>query len=155
MQVTSMMTILPEMTRAEMEQLLAEERVGRVGLNDDPQPYIVPTDFAYLEGSIYIHTPAAGRKARLARSNPHVCFEVDRYNSTVTDFQSIIIRGRITEVSSPDERRKAMQLLGEKAARSGGTVPHSKAPGSSTRIAIFKIDIRDMTGIKSPANGHP
>ncbi|WP_048198006.1 pyridoxamine 5'-phosphate oxidase family protein [Methanocella arvoryzae] len=150
-----MMTILPEMTRAEMEQLLAEERVGRVGLNDDPQPYIVPTDFAYLGGVIYIHTPAAGRKARLARSNPHVCFEVDRYNSTVTDFQSIIIRGRITEVSSPDERRKAMQMLAEKAARSGGVIPHGKSPGNSARIAIFKIDIGDMTGIKSPANGHP
>lgn len=150
-----MMTILPELTRDEMLRLLDEERVGRVGLNDDPQPYIVPTDFAYLDGSIYIHTPEGGKKATLARKNPNVCFEVDRYDSTVTDFRSIIIRGRITEVSSPDERRKAMQVLGEKAVKSGAVIKHGQSSEASPKIAIFKIDISDMTGIKSPANGHP
>jgi nitroimidazol reductase NimA-like FMN-containing flavoprotein (pyridoxamine 5'-phosphate oxidase superfamily) len=155
MQVTSLMTILPALNGAEIERLLAEERVGRVGLNDDPQPYIVPTDFAYLGGSIYLHTPEGGKKATLARRNPCVCFEVDRYNATVTDFRSVIIKGRITEVFNPDERRQAMQALGEKAARSGAPIYHGKTPGMSTKIAIFKIEITDMTGIKSPANGHP
>lgn len=149
------MSYLPEMTRAEMVNILERERVGRVGLNDQPQPYVVPTDFAYLNGAIYIHTPDRGKKAELARSNPYVCFEIDRYDDTVTDFWSIIIRGKIVEVSNPDERSKAMRIMAEKALKSGSVVRHQKAPAVSNRIAIFKIDISDMTGIRSPASGHP
>ena len=40
---------LPELSKKEMLELLDEERVGRLGLNDEPQPYVVPTDFAYKD----------------------------------------------------------------------------------------------------------
>ncbi len=92
--------------------MLDEERVGLLGLNDEPQPYVVPTDFAFEDGAIYIHTPDRGLKARLARANPNVCFEVDRYNETVTDFRSVIIRGRMTEVSDPAERAGGHAVAG-------------------------------------------
>ena len=149
------MTFLPELTKEEMNRMLTEERVGRIGLNDDPQPYVVPTDFAFEGGTIYVHTPDRGLKARLARLNPNVCFEVDRYNETVTDFRSIIIRGRMTEVSDPAERKKAMQLLGRKALG----LDYASFHGSQNNqgmppITIFKIEIRDMTGVRSPSNGH-
>ncbi|HEY3272697.1 MAG TPA: pyridoxamine 5'-phosphate oxidase family protein [Methanocella sp.] len=149
------MTFLPELSREEMLVMLAEERVGRVGLNDDPQPYVVPTDFTFEDGAIYIHTPDAGLKAKLARANPNVCFEVDRFNETVTDFRSIIVRGFMTEVSDAAERARAMQSLSRKAAGFNRAAAHrdggSGAPLPS--ITIFRIDIRDMTGIKNFGNG--
>ena len=154
------MTFLPELTREEMLQMLDEERVGRIGLNDDPQPYVVPTDFAFEDGAIYIHTPDLGLKARLARLNPNVCFEVDRYNDSVTDFRSVIVRGRMTEVSDPVERTKAMKSLGQKAAGSDLAAVHGiRQDGGGQElegppITIFKIEICDMTGVRSPGNGH-
>ncbi|OPY30285.1 MAG: Pyridoxamine 5'-phosphate oxidase [Methanocella sp. PtaU1.Bin125] len=136
--------------------MLREERVGRIGLNDDPHPYVVPTDFAFEDGAIYIHTPDRGLKARLARLNPHVCFEVDRYNTTVTDFRSVIVRGRMTEVSDPGERARALLSLSRKAAGFDHAAVHgknnSRPPPSA--VTIFKIEIRDMTGVRSPNNGH-
>lgn len=149
-------TLLPELSREEMESLLESERVGRLGLNDIPQPYVVPTDFAYYDGAIYIHTPDEGRKAMLARKNPYVCFEVDRYNQEVTDYQSVIIRGIITEVDDEIERQGVMMHLLEKARRSGHPGKEKKEmPKMRTRISIFKIRIEDMTGVKSPDGGHP
>jgi nitroimidazol reductase NimA-like FMN-containing flavoprotein (pyridoxamine 5'-phosphate oxidase superfamily) len=154
------MTILPELTREEMLRMLEEERVGRIGLNDNPHPYVVPTDFAFEGGAIYIHTPNLGMKARLARLNPNVCFEVDRYNNTVTDFRSVIVRGRITEIADPAERLQAMKSLGRKAAGSDLTAVHAvwhDGGGeeiAAPRITIFKIEITDMTGVRSPGNGH-
>lgn len=144
------------MTHEEMLRMLEEERVGRVGLNDIPHPYVVPTDFTFEDGAIYIHTPDRGLKARLARLNPNVCFEVDRYNDTVTDFKSVIIRGRMTEVHDPAERVKAMQSLGRKAAGFDHTAIHGyrKARPPPSAISIFKIVIHDMTGVRSPSNGH-
>jgi hypothetical protein len=154
------MTFLPELTREEMLRMLEEERVGRIGLNDDPQPYVVPTDFAFDDGAIYIHTPDRGLKAQLARLNPNVCFEVDRYNDAVTDFRSVIVRGRITEVADPAERAKAMQAMGRKAAGFDYAAVHGIGQDggghdlAARSITIFKIEIRDMTGIRSPGNGH-
>lgn len=150
------MSYLPELSNEEMMQLLSEERVGRVGLNDDPQPYVVPTDFTFEDGAIYIHTPDGGLKAQLARANPNICFEVDKYNDTVTDFRSIIIRGRISEVSDPAERSKAMQSLSRKAAGFNRAAAHRDGGNGSPMpsITIFRIDIHDMTGIKNFNNGH-
>jgi len=151
---------LPRLTREEMLQMLEEERVGRVGLNDDPQPYVVPTDFAYVDGAIYIHTPDRGLKARLARLDPNVCFEVDRYNDAVTDFRSVIVRGRMTEVADPAERAKAMQSMGRKATGFDYAAVHGIGQDGGGKeiaprpITIFKIEIREMTGIRSPGNGH-
>lgn len=149
------MTILPELTRDEMIKMLDEERVGRIGLNDSPQPYVVPTDFAFEDGAIYIHTPEGGLKAQLARLNPNVCFEVDWYNDTVTDFKSVIVRGRIVEVSDRAERVKAMRSLGRKAAGVQHDAVHRRMKEQQLPpITVFRIEIDDMTGIRSPGNGH-
>jgi nitroimidazol reductase NimA-like FMN-containing flavoprotein (pyridoxamine 5'-phosphate oxidase superfamily) len=146
---------LPELSKKEMLEMLDEERVGRLGLNDEPQPYVVPTDFAYKDGSIYIHSPADGKKSMLARKDPHVCFEVDRYNEDVTEYKSVIIRGDIKEVFDDGERRDAMRILAMKAARSGGWQERAKGHPAMGSIAVFKITICEMTGISSPENEHP
>jgi|AGTN01.1.fsa_nt_gi Predicted flavin-nucleotide-binding protein len=150
------MTYLPELTREEMLQMLVEERVGRIGLNDDPQPYVVPTDFTFEDGAIYIHTPDGGLKAQLARANPNICFEVDKYNETVTCFRSIIIRGRIDEVSDPAERSRAMQSLSRKTIGFNRAAAHRDGGNGapSPTVTIFRIDIHDMTGVRNYKNGH-
>jgi hypothetical protein len=147
---------LPELSEEEMLTLLDEARVGRIGLNDEPQPYIVPTDFAYENGAIFIHSPSDGKKSNLARKDPHVSFEVDKYNDDVTEYRSIIIRGDIEEVFDDTGRRDAMRSLARKAARSPGWKAHPGGSGSSgSSISIFKINIREMTGVRSPNGGHP
>jgi len=135
--------------------LLDDVRVGRLGLNDEPQPYVVPTDFTFKDGIVYIHSPADGKKTALARRDPHVCFEVDRYNDDVTEYQSVIIRGEIEEVLDAAERRDAMRLLAKKAVRSGGWKAHANGTPGMGSITIFKIHVKEMTGIKSPNGGHP
>jgi uncharacterized protein len=147
---------LPELSEKEMLELLDEERVGRLGLNDETQPYVVPTDFAYENGAIYIHSPREGKKSELARKNPHVCFEVDKYNADVTEYRSVIIRGDIEEVFDEQGRRDAMRALARKAAKTSGWHAHPGGKGEDrSPISIFRIGVREMTGVKSPSGGHP
>jgi uncharacterized protein len=150
------MTYLPELSREEMLELLAEERVGRLGLNDAPQPYVVPTDFTLEGGAIYIHTPEGGLKSQLARANPNVCFEVDRYDETVTSFRSVIVRGRIAEVSDAAEKWRVMQSLSRKAAGFHRAAAHRDGGNGKPMptITIFRIEIDDMTGVKNFNYGH-
>lgn len=147
---------LPELSEKEMLEFLDEERVGRLGLNDDPQPYVVPTDFAYMDGVIYIHSPREGKKSELARKYPHVCFEVDKYNAGITEYRSVIIRGDIEEVVDEPGKRDAMRALARKAASSPGWHAHPGGKGQErSPISIFRIGVREMTGVKSPNGGHP
>jgi hypothetical protein len=147
---------LPELSENEMLTLLDEARVGRLGLNDGAQPYVVPTDFAYDNGVIFIHSPRDGKKSGLARKDPHVCFEVDKFNDDVTEYSSIIIRGDIEEVFDDPGKRDAMKLLAGKAARSPGWHAHPGGKGANMpSISIFKIKVKEMTGIRSPESGHP
>jgi nitroimidazol reductase NimA-like FMN-containing flavoprotein (pyridoxamine 5'-phosphate oxidase superfamily) len=147
---------LPELSGEEMLQMLKTERVGRIGLNDELQPYVVPTDFAYGDGAIYIHSPRGGHKTELALKGGHVCFEIDHFNEEVTDYRSVIIRGPIHEVKDNAEKARAMRILAEKAKASGDHTQHTHGTSSpSAGISIFKIDITEMTGVKSPNGGHP
>jgi hypothetical protein len=147
---------LPELSENEMLTLLDEARVGRLGLNDVLQPYVVPTDFAYDNGAIFIHSPRDGKKSGLARKDPHVTFEVDKFNDDVTEYKSIIIRGDIEEVLDDPGKRGAMRLLAKKAARSPGWHAHPGGKGANMpSISIFKINVKEMTGVKSPESGHP
>lgn len=146
---------LPELTEKEMLAHLEAERVGRIGLHDEPCPYVVPTDFAYADGSVYIHSPEGGKKTALARRDPRVCFEVDRYSDDVTEYWSILIRGDIEEVRDPDVRREAMRLMAKKAASSGGWKAHPGGTPGMGSIVVFRIGVREMTGVKSPPGGHP
>ena len=67
-----------EMTvRSEMETLLNEAKVSRLGCDDNGMLYIVPLSFGYREGVIYIHSAHKGRKIDLLKKNPACCIEVD------------------------------------------------------------------------------
>jgi len=92
-----------ELTRAEIDDILLTQTIGRLGLIDDGVPYVVPVSYAYYDGAIYGHS-APGRKARALRSHPEVCFEVEDVES-LTEWRSVIAWGTFE------------QLLGDEAAR--------------------------------------
>ena len=73
--------------RDEMEEILQRADVGRLGLADDDEPYVVPLNFAYSDGCIYFHTGFEGRKLEIIQKKPRVCFEVDEQLEIVINEQ--------------------------------------------------------------------
>ena len=63
--------------RAVIEEILRENQVGRLGTAVGGEPYIVPMNYAYVQGRILMHTHRDGKKVRDINANPRVCFEVD------------------------------------------------------------------------------
>ncbi len=97
-----------ELTEAEMEELLSTEMIGRLGVVREGRPYIVPISYAYKDGSVYLHS-AQGQKIDAMRSNPDVCFEVDRAES-LSHWTSVIAYGTYEQVLGA-EAQEAMSLL--------------------------------------------
>jgi nitroimidazol reductase NimA-like FMN-containing flavoprotein (pyridoxamine 5'-phosphate oxidase superfamily) len=70
-----------EMSPAEVDHLLEEERVVRVGFQSDGERYLVPLGFVWHQGALYAMT-TRGRKTRMAAGNPKVSFQIDTSSRT-------------------------------------------------------------------------
>ena len=63
--------------RGEIEAVLREAEVGRLGTCSGGEPYVVPLQFAYHDGRVVFHCARRGKKLENIARNPRVCFEVD------------------------------------------------------------------------------
>jgi nitroimidazol reductase NimA-like FMN-containing flavoprotein (pyridoxamine 5'-phosphate oxidase superfamily) len=63
--------------RAQIDAIIERALVCRIALCDDSTPYILPVNFGYEGGCLYIHCALKGKKLDILKRNPMVCFEVD------------------------------------------------------------------------------
>lgn len=60
--------------KEEIEQIIAKCTVCFVGLADtDLTPYVIPMNFGYKEGTVYLHSAQEGRSIDILSRNPQIC----------------------------------------------------------------------------------
>jgi nitroimidazol reductase NimA-like FMN-containing flavoprotein (pyridoxamine 5'-phosphate oxidase superfamily) len=128
-----------ELTRAEIDELLREQVVGRVGCHVDGLTYVVPLIYAYDGEALYVAS-IEGRKIEMMRINPSVCFEVDEYRPD--GWRSAIVQGDYEELDG-DDVAKALDLL---QTRFGRKASESNRRLLSPTTVVFRIAIREVTG---------
>ena len=84
--------------RAACLDLLAADQVGRLAVLEGGQPLILPVNYG-LDGESVIFQTAAGTKLDAARRTP-ACFEIDGFDRTTHSGWSVVVRGRLEEVTS-------------------------------------------------------
>jgi len=70
--------------RMEIESILSQARICRIGFSQNTKPYIVPMNFGYKDGYLFFHCAQEGMKIDIIKQNNNVCFEVD-INHEITD----------------------------------------------------------------------
>lgn len=92
-----------EFNREEIEQVLAAERVVRLGFAAEGEVYVVPVFFTWFEGALCgLTTP--GRKTRMAALNPAAAFQIDSSaTSGPWQWSSVTGDGRFETVPEPAE----------------------------------------------------
>lgn len=100
--------MLGMMSDLEVAAFLQTETIGRIGCHAAGMTYVVPVSYVFEKGCVYGHS-TEGRKIRMMRRNPEVCFEVDRVKS-INDWRSVISWGRYEELTG-DEGLDAMERL--------------------------------------------
>jgi len=101
--------MIGKLTYEEIEALLQENVMGRIGCNDGDKTYIVPVNYVY-DGKFIIAHSLEGMKIEMMRKNPHVCFEVDEMKS-FTSWKSVIAWGEYQELTHERDRYYAMKLF--------------------------------------------
>ncbi len=105
---------------SEIEQILSNAQVIRLGLCEDGFPYVVPLCFGYIRGRLYFHGAKEGRKLNILKSNPNICFEADidceivRFDKPCNwgmRFRSVIGFGKAYNVLDRKEKIEALNLI--------------------------------------------
>jgi uncharacterized protein len=135
--------MIAEMSRAEIDDLLNEHVVGRIGCHTDDLTYVVPVIYAYDGSGLYVAS-TEGQKTRMMRANPNVCFEVDEYDAG--SWRSAIVDGVYEELDDADAKA-AIALLAARFGRDGekGSA-RRRHGGDGARTVCFRIRIRTVTG---------
>ena len=145
---------LGKLTEEQIEGVLSNNSVGRIGCSDGQQTYVVPVTYVYDGRHIIAHS-IYGMKIRIMRSNPSVCFEVDEIESPLK-WKSVIAWGTYQELREERERMQAISLFVEKFRRLPMSVTahppdilNMKKPvihSESARAIIYRIILDTKTG---------
>ena len=100
--------MLGELTAEQINAVLFDEVVGRIGCHSDGRTYVVPVTYVFDGDAVYAHS-ADGLKIRMMRANPHVCFQVDQ-RENLANWRSVVAWGIYEELHGK-EAQDALQLL--------------------------------------------
>jgi len=138
--------------RDEIIDVLKRSNTIRLGIHNEPFPYIVPLSFGFEdcdgEINIYFHGAKEGLKHTLLDQNKHVCIEADifhRYAETktglTTEYESVIGFG-IAEVVHGDEAIKGMDLVCSHCGYHG----YKYDTRALNFMRIYRIKLSSITG---------
>jgi len=140
--------------RREIEAVIREARVCRLGLSDGGEPYVVPLCFGWDGEALYFHGDSAGRKMEILARNDRVCVEFDitdgmreaeRACAWSISYRSVIAFGRARVVEDHAEKRRALERI--MAQYSSGA--HVFSEESIRRTAIVRVDVERLSGKRS------
>lgn len=139
--------------KADIEQVLEKAFVCHLGLVDGETPYVVPMNYAYQDGHIYLHGAAKGRKLDLIKKNNLVCFQMETFNPEIikevdqpcdwgTSFRSVIGTGRAELVEGLEEKRKGLEIILKRFDDRDFQLPDEMLK----KTAVIDIAIIEMAG---------
>jgi len=137
--------MLGELNARDVERVLRENIIGRIGIHALGRTYVVPITYAYDGDAIYAHS-RDGMKMHMMRENPHVCFEVDRMDA-FANWESVIAWGTFEELRGDRAERAMTMLVAELEPKLQGPPGDSAHPrgGGDVRM-VYRIALDEKTG---------
>jgi len=145
--------MLGDLTLEEIDSLLQQQLVGRIGCYNDDKIFVVPITYVYQDGYIYGHS-REGQKIHMMRDNPKVCFEVDTMDG-LNNWQSAIVWGEFEEMDTEDDKMNVFKILTDRIAdrdasetmmRPSYSLPNPHPHNAGVKAIAFRIKAMEKTG---------
>jgi hypothetical protein len=138
---------------SQVEAILQDAKVCRIGLSEGGMPYIVPVCFGFAEGCLYFHSARTREKIEVLRKNPRVCFEVDipgilTGTGPSVPGDAVPKRCRVRDsgtAQSAKEKRPGLACIISHYANAFPVFPDE----AIQEVAVIKARISSMTGKQS------
>lgn len=137
----------------EIEEIIRKCAYCNVGITDlEGNPYVIPMNFAYTHGTIYLHSGPEGGKLKMLGRNPHVCITfceghelVYQHKSIACSYsmksRSVICRGKVHFLESMEEKRRALDVFMKHYTRN----ECGYADPSVRNVIVWEVKVEDIT----------
>ena len=135
----------------ELESVLREAAVCRMGLCDEGKPYVVPMNYGYRDGSVFLHSAAEGRKIDILRRNPNVCLEFEKDVELVPaeaacsfsmKYRSVIASGKVVFLEGTEEKSFGLNAIMLQYTGREFVFP----PQAMEKIVVLRVDLAECSG---------
>lgn len=133
------------LSEAEARNFIGEGKIGRLGCVDNGEPYVVPINYVFEDGSIYCHS-LPGRKIDAMRTHSRVCLQVDDIESDLV-WRSVIAYGNVEEISVPSDRRRILRKLFDRFPLLTPVESVMARDASAPDPIVFRILVDQITGV--------
>lgn len=106
-----------------IEEVISKSDICFVGMVDtENTPYVIPMNFGYQDGVIYLHSGPEGRAINILNRNNQVCitFSIDhelvfQHPKVACSYRmkakSVICYGKVNFIEDLDDKRKALDII--------------------------------------------
>jgi Predicted flavin-nucleotide-binding protein len=145
--------IFRELSRAEIDEMLARHHVGRIAYAFRNRVDIEPIHYVYHDGWIYART-APGSKITVLAHSPWVAFEVDEVEG-VFNWRSVVLHTTVYEMS-PGGTPAQEQVYSQAVELLRGIVPETFTSDDPTpeRSVVIRMYVDEATGREASTSGH-
>lgn len=135
----------------ELESVLREAAVCRMGLCDEGKPYVVPMNYGYRDGSVFLHSATEGRKIEILRRNPNVCLEFEKDVELVPaeaacsfsmKYRSVIASGKAVFLEGTEEKSFGLNAIMLQVTGREFVFP----PQALEKIVVLRVDLEECSG---------
>lgn len=151
---------IPYLEKVECAQLISDQCVCRIAFQGEKYPYIAP--FVYVCGGdcLYFLSTDYGEKIRHFQKNPFVAAEIEKKSSDLSEYEFVVLTGRLMEVENSEERlsvrKMFVQLLKERKLSKNILAALGHSPEAPVEILeqegttrVWKLaDLEDVKGFK-------
>lgn len=136
---------LRQLSRAECDELLDRNRVGRIAFSFHDRVDIEPVHYIHKDGWLYGRT-SPGTKLSTMRHNPWVAFEVDEVEA-MHDWKSVIVHG-VVHLPDPDGSPSDKDAYQSSLELIRSLIPEALHSGDPTpwREVIFRVHLDEVSG---------
>jgi uncharacterized protein len=138
--------------RETVHAILDEGFICHVGFNLDGQPYVIPTGYARIDETLYLHGSSGSRLG--LRPGMPVCVTVTLLDGLVLarsafhhsmNYRSVTVLGRTRPVTDPEEKDAALRALVEHIVpgRSGAVRAGNRRELAAT--AVLALPLREVS----------
>lgn len=138
-----------------LEQILQGSVICRVAMTDGDVPYLLPFNYGYSDGYIYIHSAPEGKKIDLLRRQNRVCFELEDDVEIIrgkqacnwsTRYRSVVGYATVDILTGEEEKRQGLEIIMRQHGAPGLLAFN---PENIGRMVILRLRITFMTGKQS------
>jgi uncharacterized protein len=142
-------------SQQEIDQIINGSIVCHIAMIDNEGlPYVIPFNFGYKEGRLYIHTAPEGKKIEIWKNNPKVCvafstdYEMRIQNEKVAcsysmKYRSVLIHGELMPVNEADSKIQVLNTVMKKYA---GKSDFEYSKPALDNVKVFEIKINGVEG---------